>query len=685
MVIKKSLMKEKTKSSIKGLINYLTKEKTNIDIRNAGVWFGTNEYEIEDIDLYIKDIIATQKANVSSDDDKTYHLIVSFPHSERPGVDILKKIEKDIMKSLNFEEHQRICVLHDDTDNFHFHIAVNKINPYTLKINTPYRDYQKLGDIASKIEKKYNLTATNHIKNITPYNKNQDMERAGFIQNLGSYIKNINLEDLKSWNDFHLKLNEAGIIYIKKGAGAVFGTSDNKIFIKASTVNNKFSLGNLEKVLGNFEKSEFKNEYIKSLYKKTAIDNNELYESYKAINNARKAVVKEDRDKINSQYDIKITRSVNLLKNLMEVALLAEAGYLEKLIIRKYFYGEIKDKREKLHNEKKELLKKVYQNNPFKPWKEWLVEEAKTNVKAENYLYREQEKQNMFLGEFDTLRLNSLIITKNGTTILTKDLRVTRNALFVKSRSKILKNLLFYQDCHSEPLKIHGTDIFKNSVIDVILSNGLNIALDDINLQNKLDKLKSIREEKTETLLEEFNNFHNDKMYKYLPYEKQETCIYKGFIKHNDQFFILLKSEMENTFFVKEPVSKDYKIIKENNLKKGDNVSFKDFNKRNNFILDDYLDIKEQERLKYIPLGGRSVENMILYGEKEFKDHTILLYKQGNLIFSKIVSEEDREKQKIKNREQERIKNEIKYSSTRSNQDKNAKEQLIEPMKKQRG
>lgn len=639
MIIKKSLMKEKLKSSFNGLVNYLLQEKTDDNIRNVGIWFGTPEYEVEDIDLYLKDIEATQKANTLSEDDKTYHLIVSFPTTERPPIDTLKAIEKDIVQSLDYEEHQRICVVHDDTDNFHFHITINKINPYTLKIHTPYRDYQKLSDTACNIEKKYNLTATNHIKTEKPYNKNKDMERSGFLENLESYIKKINLEDFKNWAEFHGKLNEAGIVYIKKGAGAVFGTADSKIFIKASTVDSSFSLGNLEKRLGEFQKSEFKNENMKSKYEKIAIHNSELFKQYSECNNTRKAVVNTARNALFKEYDKKNNDEISTIKNLMELALLADAGYLEKIIIRKFFDGQMKEKREKLSNDKKDRLKAVYKNNPYKSFSSWVREEAKTNINAENYLLREQSKQNYILGNFQEYAPKAATVTKNGTYILNKNIRFTPSALQITARSKILNNLIFYKEHTNAPLKMVGTETFKNAVLDTIISNKIEITLEDASMQKKLNNLKNIRKNKENTILEEFNKFYNDKMYQYKPFENQDkTCLYQGFIKYHEQYFILLKSESKNIFYVKEPISEDYRVLKERKLKKGDKVVFGDYKNKNNVILDSYLEKKEQECIKYIPLPYKDIENMILYGERKFKGKTINLYKKNNIIYSKIVT-----------------------------------------------
>lgn len=148
-------MRNKNISNYGSLADYIVNEQTDGKIRNVAMWT-SSDYDNDDLDLFIKEVALVQQANTLSNDDKTYHLIVSFRESE---VDInkLKQIEEDIAYGMGFEKHQRLCVVHNDTDNLHFHIAINKINPETNKIYTPYRDYQKLNDIAVAIENKYGL------------------------------------------------------------------------------------------------------------------------------------------------------------------------------------------------------------------------------------------------------------------------------------------------------------------------------------------------------------------------------------------------------------------------------------------------------------------------------------------------------------------------------------------------
>ncbi|MGH7020544.1 MAG: relaxase/mobilization nuclease domain-containing protein, partial [Brevundimonas sp.] len=92
----------------------------------------------------IREIDATQAMNKRSKSDKGYHLVFSFPEGERPSLEQLRDIEDHLVRSIGLGEHQRISAIHDDTDNLHVHVAINKIHPTTFRNVTPFMDAHKL-------------------------------------------------------------------------------------------------------------------------------------------------------------------------------------------------------------------------------------------------------------------------------------------------------------------------------------------------------------------------------------------------------------------------------------------------------------------------------------------------------------------------------------------------------------
>ena len=77
----------------------------------------------------VREIAATQRLNARAKSDRTYHLLVSLRAGENPDAKTLRVIEERFCKELGYAEHQRVSVVHHDTDNVHIHVAINKIHP----------------------------------------------------------------------------------------------------------------------------------------------------------------------------------------------------------------------------------------------------------------------------------------------------------------------------------------------------------------------------------------------------------------------------------------------------------------------------------------------------------------------------------------------------------------------------
>ena len=100
----------------------------------------------------VQKILATQAKNQIATGDKTCNMLIFFVSDENPSDQSLREIEDSVVSSIGFKEHQRISVVHHDTDNLHIHVAINKIHPETFNMIEPYRAYKTFAEIASKLE-----------------------------------------------------------------------------------------------------------------------------------------------------------------------------------------------------------------------------------------------------------------------------------------------------------------------------------------------------------------------------------------------------------------------------------------------------------------------------------------------------------------------------------------------------
>src|SRR6202140_3946548 len=75
----------------------------------------------------VREIAATQWLNTRAKSPRTYHLIISLKDGANPEAQTLRMIEERFCNALGYAEHQRVSVVHHDTDkdNVHIHVAIN--------------------------------------------------------------------------------------------------------------------------------------------------------------------------------------------------------------------------------------------------------------------------------------------------------------------------------------------------------------------------------------------------------------------------------------------------------------------------------------------------------------------------------------------------------------------------------
>lgn len=234
-------------------------------IRNCDA--GTN---IEDLDLALLEIEAVrrQKPDIA---DKSYHLVVSF----RPGdpdkltKDDLMAIEAEYAKALGYADHQRVAGTHINTDNFHMHIAFNKVHPETLKVITPHRDFKILAKVSREMEKKYGLSIDPGMTDDKARDPNKlspaarDYEahtwQESFQRHVLKHREEIleGLSNATNWQEAHEVLAGYDISIKLRGNGMVLMSPDGQA-MKASQLDRECSKKKLEERFGVFEARQAK-------------------------------------------------------------------------------------------------------------------------------------------------------------------------------------------------------------------------------------------------------------------------------------------------------------------------------------------------------------------------------------------------------------------------------------------
>jgi hypothetical protein len=211
----------------------------------------------------VKDILTVQAQNTRAKADKSYHLVVSFPEGERPTREQIEDIEDRLCESIGFGEHQRVSAVHQNTDNWHLHIAINKVHPTTLRCVTPRQDHFKLQAACQHLEIKHDLTRERHT--VSPEQKRQIKIHDFQVRDGGQTFLEWTKEHAKAallsaketgqgWEDMHRAAAPYGLTLKLRGAGLVIGHhKDKKLHIKASDVDRSLSFKSLTDKFGTFQ------------------------------------------------------------------------------------------------------------------------------------------------------------------------------------------------------------------------------------------------------------------------------------------------------------------------------------------------------------------------------------------------------------------------------------------------
>jgi hypothetical protein len=151
--------KQKSRSSFKRLLNYLTTERdqeTGKTLLRGDVVMSHN---LVGIDTAAAEMKGVESLNPRCND-AVLHYELAWPPGERPSRAEWVDSALYTLNQLGFKEHQYVVVAHDDKKHFHIHVMVNRVHPETYKAHTPYRDWITLDGAVRHLEAKYGWSHT---------------------------------------------------------------------------------------------------------------------------------------------------------------------------------------------------------------------------------------------------------------------------------------------------------------------------------------------------------------------------------------------------------------------------------------------------------------------------------------------------------------------------------------------
>lgn len=381
MIAKHVPMRSLGKSDFAGLVNYVTDEQSK-DHRLGQVQI-TN-CDAGSVRDAITEVLATQHSNTRAKGDKTYHLIVSFRGGEQPSADTLRAIEQRICTGLGYAEHQRVSAFHNDTDNLHIHIAINKIHPARHTMHEPYYPHLVLADLCTTLEREYGLEPDNHQSHQRgAASRAADMESHAGVESLVGWIKRECLEEIKaaqSWTELHQVMRDNGLEMTPRGNGLVIRADDGTM-IKPSTLARDLSKPALEKRLGAFEASPEQQEQrqARRSYQKNPVrlrvNTTGLYARYKDEQKNLTATRAEALAAAKRRKDRAVKDAKQMAATKRAAIKLASGGVTKRLLYSQAS-AALRADLDRIHKAYTKERERLYQDIQRRQWADWLKQQA---------------------------------------------------------------------------------------------------------------------------------------------------------------------------------------------------------------------------------------------------------------------------------------------------------------------
>lgn len=274
MIAKKIANPKKSASKserVSGLADYITapERENGLEkcIHSEAVNFMTGTLDAQKLEM----IALSQEAVKSKD--PIDHWVLSWRHDEHPTPAQAKHAVAMFIAHCGLNGHQYLWGLHDDTQNRHVHIAVNRVNPDTLKVTKINKGFdreasqQAIALIEHAQGWQQEAGARYDIAHGKPVRRAQDpgkplqpsgRAKAMELQTGEKSAERIGIESAApiiksatSWKELHAQLAAHGMKYERKGSGAMLHVGD--VALKASTVDRAASLSAMQKRFGPYQ------------------------------------------------------------------------------------------------------------------------------------------------------------------------------------------------------------------------------------------------------------------------------------------------------------------------------------------------------------------------------------------------------------------------------------------------
>jgi hypothetical protein len=272
--MKRASFKKPKATMIAALLDYIFAEKDE-NGREKLAYSGALNFLTGTLAAQKNEMIALAEESIQSKMPVT-HWIMSFQENEHPSHEQIDEAVNIFLQRMGLDEHQALYALHQNTGNYHVHIAVNRTHPYTMKTIQPHRgfDIEEAHRIVALLEHKqgwasesnprYMVNGQGEIVRrqskpvVKPRNEAANFESSSgekSAQRIAQERGHAVINNAQSWKELHEGLAKAGLRFEKKGSGAVVFVGDT--VVKASSIDRNFGLSKLCKRLGDYEPGNY--------------------------------------------------------------------------------------------------------------------------------------------------------------------------------------------------------------------------------------------------------------------------------------------------------------------------------------------------------------------------------------------------------------------------------------------
>lgn len=240
---------------------------------SGGVSCETNCFSLETASAEMN-MVAAQNARCV---DPVYHFILSWRENEAPTDAQIFECANFSIRQLGMEGHQYVTAIHQDTDNTHCHVAVNRVSPVDYRAANLWNDADMLQKSCRVLERKYGFIQDN---GSWVWGANDQLVRAPFrfgsapqgtvplqvysnteslyhyaVEQVRDRLSNAMQQGQLSWESAHRLLHERGLGLREQGGGLViydFIRPDGPV-VKASSVHPTLTKARLEPYIGRYQ------------------------------------------------------------------------------------------------------------------------------------------------------------------------------------------------------------------------------------------------------------------------------------------------------------------------------------------------------------------------------------------------------------------------------------------------